>query len=227
VSGRVGLVLLAAGASTRLGRPKQLLDVGGRTLLRHMVETALESPCRPVAVVLGYLAERMARELAGLDVQRVVNADWVTGQGSSLSEGVQAIQRSASDLAAVTVMLVDQPAVTARHLTRLVEAFRRGPERMVASSYDGVLGAPALFPAGCFPALLALRGSEGARELLRADPARVRSVPFQAGSFDVDEPGDASRLDALNDPFTSSWSSRPPARGAGEPGPTGPAPPAR
>ncbi len=173
-------VILAAGASRRLGRPKQLERYHGESLLRRAVAAA--AACRPVVVVTGCRAEAMARELEGLPVRVVVNAGWEEGMASSLREGVRALDPGAEG---ALFLVCDQPAVDAALVARLLEAWKGAP---VACAYGGVRGIPAILPARAFPALLALRGDRGARTLLQGDD--VVEVPFPEGAWDVDEPGD-------------------------------------
>ncbi|MBO9540578.1 nucleotidyltransferase family protein [bacterium] len=197
----MGLVLLAAGASTRLGHPKQLLPFHGATLLRHMAEVALASPCRPVAVVLGYEAERMAREISDLEVAVIVEPGWNAGQGRSLSAGLGALLASHPSLSAVIVMLVDQPAVTSAHLAALVRLHQRGAHSIVTSAYDETYGVPALFGQEHFPTLLKLEGPHGARHVIRHASATIASVPLPGGDFDVDLAEDLARLYEPNSNF--------------------------
>ncbi len=125
-SGPVAAIVLAAGASTRLGagRSKQLLRYQGRTLLRHSVEQALASSCRPVIVVLGAEVERCQRELAGLDVHVAINPAWADGMGSSIRAGMTALTAAAPGARAVVITLCDQPLVGAAFIDRLVQRFR-------------------------------------------------------------------------------------------------------
>jgi CTP:molybdopterin cytidylyltransferase MocA len=125
-SGSVAAIVLAAGASTRLGegRSKQLLRYQGRTLLRHSVEQALASACRPVIVVLGAEVERCQRELAGLDVHVTINPAWADGMGSSIRAGMTALVTAAPDARAVVITLCDQPLVGSAFLDRLVQRYQ-------------------------------------------------------------------------------------------------------
>jgi molybdenum cofactor cytidylyltransferase len=125
-SAPVAAIVLAAGASTRLGagRSKQLLRYQGRTLLRHSVEQALGSSCRPVIVVLGAEVERCEQELAGLDVHVTINPAWADGMGSSIRAGMTALTAAAPDARAVVITLCDQPLVGAAFIDRLVQRYR-------------------------------------------------------------------------------------------------------
>jgi len=169
-------VILAAGASTRLGTPKQLAILGGERLLERAARIAREAGCSPVAVVLGAGAERIESE-CGLSSARIVrNQGWAEGMASSLRVGVAAVMGECDQ---VVVMACDQPAVTADHLRRLMKGCSDAP---VASSYARRLGVPACFPAESFKSLLELQGDAGARELL----AGAAAVELAGGEVDVD-----------------------------------------
>ena len=171
--GRVAAVILAAGASTRLGEPKQLVTLGGERLLERAVRVAREAGCVPV-VVLGCGAEAIedACELDG--VQSMRNSSWEEGMGSSVRAGVAAVRDWAAGL---LLMTCDQPAVTGQHLRELMQG-----GDLAASSYAGKRGVPAYFPVSSLPLLLALEGDAGARGLL----ASARLVALCGGELDVD-----------------------------------------
>src|SRR5512137_2027685 len=145
-------VILAAGPSRRMGSPKQLLEVDGRSLLRGAALTALSSSCRPVIVVLGAHADRVGRELLGLDVTVVRNEDWEDGLGSSVRCGIEAVRREPG-VGSVVLMLCDQPLVTPALIEQLVAAHRQGGATIVACEYAGTVGVPALFDRSVFDEL--------------------------------------------------------------------------
>jgi CTP:molybdopterin cytidylyltransferase MocA len=178
----VPVVILAAGASRRLGHPKQLVVLDGETLLRRIARTAL-SGGGPVTVVTGCRAADMGATLDGLPVTILENPAWEEGMASSIRAGVAALAPGTSG---VLLLLCDQPAVDAELLSRLQAAHRADPEAVVACGYGGTLGVPTLIPARHFSRLLALAGDEGARALLREGGAVA--VPFPAGEADVDGP---------------------------------------
>lgn len=187
------LILLAAGESRRMGRPKQLLPVGGRPLVRHVAEIALAAPVAPVIVVLGAHAAEIAPSLDGLGVQVVVNACWAEGMGSSLRAGMQALAASQPPPEGVIVALADQPDFSAAHLTRLIETHRSTGKPIVASAAGGVLRPPVFFSAAWFPRLHELHGDTGARALLQAHPEAIATVPLGAPA-DLDTPADYERF---------------------------------
>ena len=186
--GPLPAVILAAGASRRLGQPKQLVRVAGDTLLGRTVRAAL-AVCAPVLVVLGSGAEAMAEELAGLPVTLVANDQWPEGMAASIRAGVRALPAGAEG---VLLLVCDQPAVDAKLLARMLDARRRHPDAVIACGYADTRGVPALFPARCLEQLLALRGDRGARGLLQG--AEVVVLPFPEGALDVDRPGDLPGL---------------------------------
>ncbi len=184
----LAIVVLAAGGSARMGSAKQLLPLGGRSLLRRAAETAVATGCRPAVVVLGRDAADMRPELAGLDVVAVDNPDWRLGMGSSIRAAMAAVP---ADAAGVVVTLCDQPHVDAAALATLIDAFGR-TGRTVAARYAGTVGVPAVFPRDRFPELLALDPAAGAKRLLGGDD--VVPVDLPAAAVDVDTPADYRRV---------------------------------
>jgi molybdenum cofactor cytidylyltransferase len=187
----VPLLLLAAGGSTRMGQPKQLLEYRGRPLLRHSVEQALASVCRPIVVVLGADADACRAAIDDLPVQTVINTGWAAGMGSSIRVGLSAIETHAD---AVVIALCDQPLISAAFLDSLVHAHIERGVAMVAASYDNRPGVPALFARSLFPALAALDGQAGAKALLQGAGGDLLTIPAPQAAVDVDTPDDYARL---------------------------------
>lgn len=192
----VGLILLAAGASTRLGTPKQLLKYQGKSLICHAVETALASVCRPVVVVLGAGAGQIRREIESLPVAVVENPNWSLGMGSSLKAGLEALAGvcAVPPPRALIVMLCDQPLVTASLLNQLVSTYLETGKPLIACEYGGVHGVPALFADSIFERIRTLSDDDGAKSLLRGGAASVYSLPFPQAQIDVDTLADYQRL---------------------------------
>lgn len=189
-----GAILLAAGASRRLGHAKQLIEIDGEPLLRRAARALLATQPLDCVVVLGHEAERMRPALAGLAVREVVAADHESGLSASLRAGIAALDPGC---AGALVALTDQPALQVRHLLALCDAWRAQPLRAVASAYAGVLGVPALLPRTWFADLAHLHGDVGARELLRARGAVPLAAPALAQ--DLDTPSDSERLTNRDD----------------------------
>lgn len=160
----VGVIVLAAGGSTRMGSQKLLLQFGGSSLVRRSVLAALHSLAKSVVVVVGYEASRVAREINDLPVRIVFNPCWQDGQGISISCGLKEIM-SNSHCEAVILMVADQPFVTKCHLNRLIRNYRKRVAPIFVSTVGDIEGNPALFDAMVFPKLRLLKGDEGARQL--------------------------------------------------------------
>ncbi len=190
----IGLILLAAGGSARLGVPKQLAHAQGVTLLRRAAETATASKCDKVVVVLGAHRDACATELVGLPVVSVWNPDWGAGMGTSLRAGMEALL--ADEMPdAVILMLCDQLLLTPAVLDAMVDCFQTGGNQLIASEYAGVLGVPALFSSELFPELLALNGEEGARSVIKRHRSHALAIPFPEGAIDIDTPADLANLE--------------------------------
>jgi molybdenum cofactor cytidylyltransferase len=185
------VIVLAAGASTRFGSPKQLAQVNGRPLLQLTVSRAVEVAGPAVTVVLGANAAQLAPGLRHCGASVVVNREWEEGMASSLRAGVARLPAAADG---VLLMLADQPAVTADDLRRLVGAWRRQPQHIVAAHYAGTAGVPAIFPREDFATLGALRGDAGARVLLKRGGDRVVRVALPSAAIDIDTPEDLQNL---------------------------------
>ena len=188
----VALLLLAAGASTRMGRPKQLLPYHGRTLLRHAAETAIASGCAPIVLVTGALHEALVAEVSGLPIRAIHNPEWETGMASSIRAGLAALNESPP--AAVLIMLTDQPLVTPGLLQELITRQQQTQAPVVAATYGDTLGVPAVFAAAMLPELLQLQGQQGAGRLIGSYGAAVERVPFPEGLLDVDTPAQYAAL---------------------------------
>lgn len=192
----VAAIVLAAGASRRLGQPKQLLMYSGETLLERAIRMAVEAGASPVLTVLGANREMI---LAAIDLDRavpVVNNDWERGIATSIHAGLESLDAIAPDANAALILSCDQPRLTADHLHLLIETFAAQVEPpIVASSYAGVVGIPAVFPHVVFPHLLALRGDQGARALLAQPPCPLIPVAFSGGEVDIDQPEDLIQLE--------------------------------
>jgi len=200
---RVGIVVLAAGASTRMGEPKQLLRYEGETLLRRAVNAALASRCRPVIVVVGASLGALRDEVAGTGASIAVNEAWAEGMSSSIRCGVAALEAATEGRAeALVLMLCDQPFVTGRVVNRLLETYdaRRPLPLLVASEYQSrdekTRGVPALFSRPLFSELLALRGSAGAKQVIAQHSTEAAVIAVPEAAFDVDTPHDYRVLQA-------------------------------
>lgn len=190
----IGLIILAAGASTRMGCPKQLLKYHDRSLIHHTVNIAAASVCQPIVVVLGAYAERIKPEIKSFPVIIALNRDWSNGMSTSIRVGIETLLILSPQPEAIVLMLCDQPLVTTPLINQLVATYQRTKQPIVASQYGEVVGIPALFESQFFPYLLKLQGDRGARQLIKQSLPMVVRVPFPAGIFDIDTPTDYARL---------------------------------
>lgn len=189
-------IILAGGASTRLGQPKQLLRLpafGGETLLDHTVGLARAAGETPIFVVLGAHAEEILREAQLLGCTMVRNEDWAEGMASSIRAGISAMVEQVPEVSGALVLVCDQIGLTAEHLGQLLAAHRSEPGDIVASQYAGHPGVPAVFPPALFSALLALKGDRGARAIFDQPGLSILQIEFPQGEWDIDSPEDLER----------------------------------
>jgi CTP:molybdopterin cytidylyltransferase MocA len=181
----VAAIILAAGASRRLGEPKQLVRLGDETLIERTVRMCREAECAPIVVVLGASSEMIQRQCKLEDTVIVINAEWSEGMGSSLRAGVNALGSSADGCVVVTC---DMPAVSPEHLRKLMQS-----GEITASGYAERRGVPAYFSATNFAAMMQVRGDAGARDLLKGS----NTVRLPGGELDVDTAEDLQRAREL------------------------------
>jgi molybdenum cofactor cytidylyltransferase len=195
VHGRVGAVVLAAGASRRFGAPKQLLPWKECTLLEHVVDVALAAQADPVIVVLGFEADACRAALGDRPVRVVVNHDWAEGQSTSVRAGLAALPANTS---AALFPLVDQPGVTSALINALIERHRATLAPVVWPEHMGQRGNPVLFDRITFPQLMRLTGDTGGRPVLAAHAQHAERVPVSDPGvlFDIDTPDDYARTGA-------------------------------
>lgn len=184
------ILLLAAGMSHRLGRPKQLLDFGGESLLKRTATRALQSKIGPVYVVTGAENDKIDMELSGLKVERIENKEWKEGMASSIRNGLQAAITKNPSTDGVLIMVCDQPEVTAGLLQKLMTLQADNGAAIAASAYGGISGTPAVFHSSLFHELMALSGDTGARKIMQRHSTDLVQLPFEAGSQDIDTESD-------------------------------------
>ncbi len=188
-------IILAAGASSRLGQPKQLLTIDGESLLRRTSRLALEGSFSPVVVVLGSHPEQFESQLHGLDVHTVWNQVWQDGMASSLKCGLEALEALGPAPSNLLILVCDQPKLTLPVLQALLHEHQSSGAQITASSYSGARGVPAIFTQAIFPQLASLRGDEGARRVIAHHQDRVETVDFPGGADDIDTPDDLQHSD--------------------------------
>ncbi len=192
---KVGAILLAAGGSSRLGRPKQLLQFGGETLLRRAARTLTETEYFPIVVVLGAEPDSSFDEIKGLAVHAVINPSWARGMSSSIRKGLETVIEIEPEISGVLITLCDQPRISAKMLNQFSDRYKERNASVVAAAYNGVAGVPALFGKQLFDELKALDGDKGARSLIRNRPD-LSLIDLPEAEFDIDTPDDVKSLDS-------------------------------
>ncbi|GAB4004763.1 hypothetical protein GCM10028808_03060 [Spirosoma migulaei] len=183
----IATIILAAGASTRLGgQPKQLLTHNGKTLIRQIADAALSLQSGPVIAILGSNYEQIQPELADLPLQVVLNPNWPEGMASSLKVGLKALTDEPVD--AFLVVLTDQPYVTTDLLQELITTQQQTGRGIVACRYGeaGHLGVPALFDIRYGSEFMQLSGDIGARKLIKQYAGDCAEIPFPLAAIDLD-----------------------------------------
>ena len=199
-----GAVILAAGGSSRIRQPKQLLPFRGKALVRAVIDAACEAACSPVVVVIGSNGEKIHPELPQANVMEVRNTNWQRGIGSSIRSGVKALTDHAPDVEALVLLVCDQPAVNARVIEALIAMHETTKKEIVAASYADTVGVPALFNRSFFERLLSLGDEAGAKSIILQNPERVAQFPFPEGAIDIDTWEDWEKLDGRsNSPKTT------------------------
>lgn len=189
----IALIILAAGASRRLGFPKQTLLYKGRTLLEIAIEAGLKSKCQPVTVVLGANADKIEPGLQDYPINIIRNPDWETGMGSSIALAIKEIQNNA-DITQTVIMLCDQPFVTSRLIDSLLYKQQEANKKIIACIYKDTIGVPVLFSRSLFGELILLQGQEGAKKILNAHADDIATIPFEKGGVDIDTVADYEEL---------------------------------
>lgn len=190
----IGGVILAAGASTRLGTPKQLLDYQGCSLIRRVATTAIASLAEPVIVVLGANAVQIQPELRDLETQVVINPQWMDGISTSIHIGIEALLAVKPDVEAAVLLVCDQPFISPTLINQLITTYQQAHPRIIASAYAGVVGVPALFDHTLFPALMSLSGDRGAKQIMQQYSQFTQTIPYPEAAFDIDTFADYTQL---------------------------------
>lgn len=187
---KIALLLLAAGASRRMGRPKQLLPWKDTTLLNHAIQTALSCKSDDVIVILGSEAETIQKNLQKGNYKILVHKEWDKGLGSTIGKGVTYLEASDPAIPAVLIMLGDQPLLGSDHLNALIERFKKEGKGIIATDYGAKLGVPAVFSREYFAELARLQGDSGAGKLIASHADSVIGIPGGSRTADLDTPED-------------------------------------
>jgi molybdenum cofactor cytidylyltransferase len=187
----IAVIILAAGSSARLGRPKQLLELGGNTLLQKSIVAAL-NVSKSVIVVLGANEKLIRPTISNLPIEITLNKNWAKGMSSSIRTGMSVLENINCE--AVLLMLCDQPFVDALLLERMISVFEKSELPIVAAEYEGKVGVPAIFDISFFQTLKILEGQKGAKVLIINNLEKVERVVFEKGKIDIDTEEDWARF---------------------------------
>ena len=186
---KIVILILAAGSSSRMGSPKQLLKWKNSNLLNHTICKATELNAKKIIVVLGANADMIIPEIDHKEVKTLINKDWENGLGSSISVGVNYILQSSSGIDGLLIMLADQPLIEHDHYLKLMNAFSSGNKAIITTEYnDSKQGVPALFSKIYFKDLIDLNSDFGAKQLFKKYPESLISVKNEKSRFDIDTP---------------------------------------
>jgi molybdenum cofactor cytidylyltransferase len=191
---KIGIAILAAGSSSRMGRSKQLLPIGGKPLLLLAVEAALQTQARPVVVVLGANENAHRKIIDHLPVSILFNESWPKGMGNSLKAGLAHLLIIEPTLNAVVTMVSDQPLISSKDLNLLIEKGRETKAGIVASSYNGTAGVPALFHQSLFSAMQQLDDEHGAKKIIQQHVSDTLLITLPQAAIDLDTPEDYERF---------------------------------
>jgi molybdenum cofactor cytidylyltransferase len=189
-----GIIILAAGNSSRLGQPKQLLQFKEKSLIAHVTDEAIASGLFPRVVVLGANAELIKQEIFTRDILVTENDNWETGMASGIIAGMKAIFAIDDQIRNIIISVCDQPFISKKIFTGLVETHHQKSKGIVACSYGETSGTPVLFNKKYFEALMLLKGNEGAKKLLKLYHQDVTDLPFKNGEIDIDTQSDYLNL---------------------------------
>ncbi|MBV8390625.1 MAG: nucleotidyltransferase family protein [Mucilaginibacter sp.] len=187
-------IILAAGQSSRLGKPKQLLQYQNKTLLQHAIDTAKQSAVQSVVVVLGSSADTILSATNTSEIYIVKNDDWQSGMASTIRCGIEALQTLDSTTDAAILMVCDQPFVTSGLLNDLIQKQNETGKAVIASQYGDTVGTPALFHKQFFSKLMDLEGDAGAKKIIAQNSDSLETIPFPGGSIDIDTIDDYEAL---------------------------------
>ena len=189
---KTGVIILAAGSSSRMGELKQLMMYKNKTFLQHIISEAKNANLDPVICVTGYHSELITKSITGMDATVVYNEQWPEGLGSGISTGIK--QLSLSDVDSVILAVSDQPYVSSDLFGKMQTLNDQSGKGIVACSYAGTLGTPVLFGKNYFDHLKSLSGNQGAKNIVKLNMPDVCSVEFEKGRIDIDTKEDYENL---------------------------------
>ena len=191
---KICTAILAAGASSRLGRPKQLVKIGKQSLLERAINAAEGATSGQIVTILGAHRDEILQQVQFGRSAVVFNSDWAQGLSSSIRQAIAYVESRDEAIDAVLFMVADQPHVCCEVLDQLVQKFARAKAQVVCCQYGETLGVPALFARTLFGELKQLSGDTGARKVILNHQSELQFVRFEAGICDIDTEEDLFSL---------------------------------
>lgn len=194
---KIGIIILAAGESKRLGRPKQLLKFRNKTLIALTIEKTLRTKKKEIIVVLGSNAERINTEISNFPVKICINKEWKNGMASSIKFGLEKLTNEYPAIDAALILLCDQPLINSEQINSFIEEFSNTEKQIIAAKYKNTIGVPAIFSKDFFVKLLKLKGNLGAKAIIKQFPDQVKTMDIPEAEFDIDTIEDVQKLKEL------------------------------
>ncbi|WP_296705600.1 nucleotidyltransferase family protein [Algoriphagus sp.] len=190
---KTGIIILAAGESSRLGYPKQIARYKDKTLLQYAIDAANGSKAEKKVLVLGAFKDEIKKTFSGASIPNIPNPNWGKGMASTLIKGLEYLQKI-NPVDQVIIMLCDQPFVDSKLLNKLIATQKKTGKGIVACEYSKTFGVPILFGNAYFEELMKLTGDEGAKKIAQAHSDDLELVSFPKGKTDVDTEADLRDL---------------------------------
>ncbi|QYA26107.1 nucleotidyltransferase family protein [Gramella sp. MT6] len=194
---KIGVVILAAGSSSRLGYPKQLVEFKGKPMLQHIIDVADSFEFETKVLLVGANSEEIKSTIEPKNFEILFNKNWQEGMASSIRAGLERSLEKEKDLEYLLILLSDQPFLSRERIEALIKEQLATNSEATFSEYDGEVGVPAIFSSSVFPYLKELKGDHGAKKLVYDKKIQFRTVKFEKGNFDVDTKEDVELLKKL------------------------------
>ena len=196
---KIGVIILAAGSSSRLGYAKQLVEFKGKALLQHVIDVAENFQFDSRILVLGANSDKITENITPGNFKLVINEEWEKGMSASIRKGITESLKFDKELEHVLILLSDQPFVSGENIERLLKVQLEENTQATFSEYQGNIGVPAIFSREVFSEFQELKGDQGAKKLIKEGKLNFRTVKFEKGNFDVDTPEDVESLKRMEE----------------------------
>jgi len=182
----VAVIILAAGTSSRMGQPKQLLSYRGETLISYVIKCAIASSANLVITILGANGDRIEDNIGSFPITILKNNVWNEGISSSIRCGISYVEKYFSEIEAVIFLTCDQPFISTNLIDKIIDCYDADSQPIIASQYATTIGIPVLFPRILFPEIIQLKGDRGAKKIIERYRDRLKTIYFSRGEIDLD-----------------------------------------